>query len=89
MSGRCCKLFLITLTEEEYRSGKFKLQFAEHDFIEDFKLAEEAGANILEQQPDGSCVYLKDNKCSIHMGRPHACRQFFFLDPTSSMILIQ
>lgn len=78
--GTCCKLFLITLTEEEYKSKKYKTQFEELDgfeFIEDFNFAEECGANIIKQNKDDSCIYLINGKCSIHETRPEACRNFF------------
>ena len=75
--GACCKLFLINLTEEEYKSGTFKTQFEEFGLIDDFSKAEECGANILAQKKDGSCIYLKDKLCSIHTKRPKHCREFF------------
>jgi len=75
--GVCCKLFLINLTAEEYRSGKYKAQFGMFGFVEDFDEAEMCAANIIEQKDDGSCIYLKDAKCSIHETRPKSCRNFF------------
>ncbi|MCK4521986.1 MAG: YkgJ family cysteine cluster protein [Nanoarchaeota archaeon] len=75
--GVCCKLFLINLTEKEYKSGKYKTQFEEFGLTEDFQEAEMCGANIITQQKDGSCYYLMDGKCSIHNKRPEACRAFF------------
>jgi len=75
--GECCKLFLINLTEEEYKSKEFKTQFDKFDFIGDFNLAEECGANILKQDSKGCCIYLKKGKCSIHQKRPESCREFF------------
>jgi Fe-S-cluster containining protein len=75
--GVCCKLFLINLSRKEYKSNKYKTQFKDFDFINDFKEAESCGANIIEQKEDGSCFYLKDSKCSIHKTRPEACRAFF------------
>ncbi|MFH1364423.1 MAG: YkgJ family cysteine cluster protein [Candidatus Aenigmatarchaeota archaeon] len=76
-SGICCKLFLINLTEEEYKSGKYKTQFEMFVPVKDFKEAEMCGANIIEQKKDGSCYYLKGTKCSIHNSRPMTCREFF------------
>ena len=73
--GVCCKLFLINLTEEEYKSGRYETMFDE--FVEDFEEAELVGANILAQKEDNSCIYLKDGKCSIHSFRPQSCRNFF------------
>jgi len=76
-SGVCCKLFLINLNEEEYNSKKFETQFQEFGHIEDFTKAKNIGANILKQNKDGSCIYFKDNLCSIHKIRPQVCRDFF------------
>ncbi len=73
--GTCCKLFLINLTEEEYRSGKYETMF--NEFVDDFEEAELVCANILAQNEDESCIYLKGGKCSIHKDRPQACRNFF------------
>ena len=51
--------------------------FKEFGFVDNFEDAEIDGSNILAQHEDGSCAYLKDNKCSIHKERPIACRKFF------------
>lgn len=75
--GTCCKLFWINLNETEYRSKKYKTMFEQFGFEKNFKDAERDGANILAQHEDGSCIYFKDNKCSIHEDRPKSCRNFF------------
>ena len=75
--GLCCKLFLINLNEEEYRSGRYVTQLGKFGFFEDFAEAEMYGANIVEQKADGSCKYLEGTKCSIHQTRPQVCRGFF------------
>ena len=77
LSGVCCRLFYINLTKEEYSSKTFKTQFEEFGFVENFEEAQEYGANVLSKKEDGSCIYLADNKCSIHSRRPNACRDFF------------
>ena len=43
----------------------------------EFDEAELTGANIIRQNDDGSCFYLIDSKCSIHLTRPQVCRKFF------------
>lgn len=79
--GVCCNLFLITLTESEYNSKKYKTQFEKFGLIKNFNKAEQCGANILQQKKDNkeneNCIYLINNKCSIHKNRPEACRDFF------------
>ncbi|PIP74661.1 MAG: hypothetical protein CO135_01310 [Candidatus Levybacteria bacterium CG_4_9_14_3_um_filter_35_16] len=75
--GICCRLFVINLTEKEYKSGKYKTQFEEFGLIDNFRKANSCAANTLKQKENGSCVYLKDNKCTIYKIRPQACREFF------------
>ena len=73
----CCSLFLVNLSEEEYRSGKYRTQFEEFGLVDNFHEATAYGTNILKQKEDGSCFYLEGNKCSIHKIRPQVCREFF------------
>ena len=48
------------------------------EFVEDFEEAELTGANILAQKEDNkTCIYLENNKCSIHNHRPQSCKDFF------------
>ncbi len=75
--GICCKHFLINLDEHEYRSGKYQLIFGDIDLIDDFELASECGANLLAKNEEGGCIYLQNNRCSIHADRPKVCRDFF------------
>lgn len=74
--GECCKLFFINLNEEEYKSGKFKTVFGDRLTLK-FSEIRNCGANFLAKREDGSCIYLKDNNCSIHKNRPQVCRKFF------------
>ena len=58
-----------------------------NQYIKDFEEAELVGANLLakkecninEENKDNKeeCIYLKDNKCSIHKTRPAVCKKFF------------
>lgn len=75
--GLCCRFFLINLSKEEYESGDCQTMFEEYGVMEDFEKAEECGVNFLAQKSDGSCIYLVENKCSIHDKRPKVCRDFF------------
>jgi len=74
--GLCCRLFSANLTEEEYRSGKYRTQFEKFGLIDDFSKAAACGANILKQKENGKCIYLKGNRCSIHKIRSQVCREF-------------
>ncbi len=74
--GICCSLFLINLTKKEWLSGKYKTEFKEFGLDSDFNKVKQYGGNILSQKKDGSCIYLKNNLCSIHKRRPKSCRDF-------------
>jgi Fe-S-cluster containining protein len=67
----------VNLTQDEYLSGKYKTQFGKSVVFKTFKQALFCGAATLKQKQDGSCIYLKNNKCSIHQTRPQVCRGFF------------
>ncbi|MCL4435657.1 MAG: YkgJ family cysteine cluster protein [Thaumarchaeota archaeon] len=73
--GVCCRIFFVNLTEDEYKSGRYKTVFDE--YIDDFEEAETVGANILAHNKDEECIYLKDKKCGVHKNRPASCRAFF------------
>lgn len=75
--GICCKLFLINLSQKEYKSGDYQTIFQNDGIIEKFNQARDCGANLLAKKDDGTCVYLSNKKCSIHNTRPRVCRHFF------------
>lgn len=75
--GVCCRIFQINLNKTEYESGKYRTQLEKYKFTGNFAQAQACGATIVKQKKDGSCFYLKNNKCSIHETRPQVCRPFF------------
>ena len=75
--GQCCKLFLINLSQKEYKSGEYQTMFQDCGLIDNFHQAKNCGANLLAKKTDNSCVYLIDNRCSIHSTRPRVCQHFF------------
>jgi len=75
--GICCRLFSVNLNEEEYKSGRYQTVFEKFGLTENFSEAKKYGLNILAQNKDKSCVYLKNNSCKIHQNRPQVCRIFF------------
>jgi len=78
----CCSYFqCINLTEEEYRSGKYRARaVCLYDAGNPCRHPDISCPNreySLERKPDGSCVYLDErNMCSIHETKPKACRDF-------------
>lgn len=79
--GKCCRLFYINLTKKEYQSGIYQTIFQEDGAMSNFAQAKDCGANFLAKNPDGSCLYLVKNMCSIHNIRPQVCRHFFCSSP--------
>lgn len=74
--SQCC-YFLISLSEEEYKSGKYKTEFKKFHITDDFQKAIQYGANILKQNKNSSCIYLKKKRCSDYETRPQVCRDYF------------
>ncbi|MFC1727346.1 YkgJ family cysteine cluster protein [Patescibacteria group bacterium] len=75
--GICCRLFYINLSEKEYFSGQYQNQLGDPEVINDYSKASACGANLLKTRGDSSCIYLKNNRCSIHHQRPQVCQEFF------------
>jgi Fe-S-cluster containining protein len=75
--GICCRMFLINLNKKEWLTGWYKTQLKEFFLDKDFDTVLRYGGNILCQKKDGSCIYLKNNLCSIHKRRPKYCRDFY------------
>jgi len=75
--GICCTLFPIPLTKKEWSSGIYKTLVRKTETKDDFDTVCAYGGNIMRQQKDEKCIYLKDNLCSIHEKRPQSCRDFF------------
>jgi len=80
--GICCTLFFINLSQKEWRSGSYKTLVKASEVDDAFGYVEGYGGNILRQKKDGSCIYLKNNACSIHTRRPQSCRDFFCSSPS-------
>jgi hypothetical protein len=57
----CCRFFKIPLSP-------YECTWIEHE--------ETDGIIHIKKKPDGSCIYLKDGKCSIYDKRPMACREY-------------
>jgi Fe-S-cluster containining protein len=68
MCGNCCRLRIINLTKEDVKvlESAGKKGFAEPE-----------GEPRLKRV-NGKCVFLKDDRCSIHGIRPQVCRDFPF-----------
>ena len=53
------------------------LQLSERDFIERHtRLRHDRRGLVLQEQPDGACVFLRDNACTIQPVKPQQCRDF-------------
>lgn len=53
------------------------LQLDEREFIQRHtRLQPDRRGLALQEQPDGACVFLKDNRCEIQPVKPQQCRDF-------------
>jgi len=50
---------------------------SEHDFIQQFtRLRHDRRGLVLQEKPDGACVFLDGNDCSVQPVKPQQCRDF-------------
>jgi Fe-S-cluster containining protein len=61
---------------EIVRLASFK-GLSEHDFIQQFtRLRHDRRGLVLQEKPDGSCVFLDGNDCSVQPVKPRQCLDF-------------
>jgi hypothetical protein len=63
----CCRTLIVPLAEEE---------FADYDWAWITTRAGERLGRALQRKPNGECVYLGENGCTIHGRAPHVCQRF-------------
>lgn len=74
----CCRWpGQVCLTDAEIaRLAAFK-GMNEHDFIQQFtRLREDRRGLALQEKPNGECVFLDGNDCSVQPMKPQQCRDF-------------
>ena len=53
------------------------LGLSEHDFIQqNTRLRQDRRGLALQEQPDGACIFLHGNDCSVQSVKPQQCRDF-------------
>ncbi|HLB33859.1 MAG: hypothetical protein A3F67_11265 [Verrucomicrobia bacterium RIFCSPHIGHO2_12_FULL_41_10] len=74
----CCRWpGFVRITQEEVSSIAAFLECSEHDFIQEYtRLRPNRDGLALIDQPDGACIFLKGNDCSIQEVKPQQCRDF-------------
>jgi len=74
----CCRWpGQVKLTKDEIsRLARFK-RMPEHDFIQQFtRLRPDRRGLALLEKPNGECVFLNGNDCSVQEVKPQQCRDF-------------
>ena len=65
------------LTEADIAALSQRTGISQEAFIERYTtLARNRRALSLKQEPDGACVFLKENRCGVYDQRPAQCREF-------------
>ena len=90
LCGNCCRNLRGNLMPEQidaYRLARFLRERGEVEYMEDF-YTRYTYPDILEGffpvflinavDPDDSCVFLKDGRCSVYKARPRVCRLYPF-----------
>ncbi|GAB4174954.1 MAG: YkgJ family cysteine cluster protein [Calditrichia bacterium] len=78
--ANCCKISdgFVSLTSEEKYIIMNALNLVEIDFNSLYVEKSESGKTYLKSKPDGACIFLEHDKCTIYDYRPIQCRTFPF-----------
>lgn len=97
--GDCCRHVKETVpvdSQDAFRIAKYLMETGEDIFCIDQFLLEYATPALLNEcgyfvyflksvGEDDACVFLKDNRCTIHAAKPRACRLYpFMVEPNES-----
>lgn len=74
----CCRWpGQVRLTEAEIAQVAAFKGLSEQDFIQQFtRLRHDRRGLVLQENPDGSCVFLEGHDCSVQAVKPQQCRDF-------------
>jgi len=74
----CCRWpGQVRLREGELARLAAHLGMSEHDFIQQFmRLRPDRLGLALKEQPDGACIFLAGNECTVQPVKPQQCRDF-------------
>jgi len=74
----CCRWpGQVRLTADEITRLAAFLELSEHDFVQRFtRLTRDRRGLALQEQPDGACVFLVGNDCTVQSVKPQQCRDF-------------
>jgi Fe-S-cluster containining protein len=74
----CCRWpGQVRLTDEEIAKLAHFKRMSEHDFIQAFtRLQQDRRGLALQEKPNGECVFLDGNDCSVQAVKPQQCRDF-------------
>ena len=74
----CCRWpGQIHVTEAELAGLAALKGLSEHDFIQRFmRLRPDRRGLVLQEKPNGECVFLDGNDCSVQSVKPQQCRDF-------------
>lgn len=65
------------MTEEEITQLAAFKGLSEYDFIQRFtRLTADRRGLALQDKPNGECIFLEGNDCSVQMVKPQQCRDF-------------
>ena len=79
-SGKCClsrgEYGYVYLSREDQLRMSRHLKLTKKAFIETY--CNEVDGHVHLKNPDQSCGFLKDNRCTVYEGRPNQCRTWPF-----------
>lgn len=77
--GGCCSKEpgYVWLTREDIEKASAYLKISTEQFLKNYTRIVNGRISLLEHA-NYDCIFLKQNRCTIYLGRPKQCRQFPF-----------
>ena len=74
----CCRWpGQVRLTDGEITRLSAHLSVSEHEFIQRYtRLTADRRGLALQDNPDGTCIFLRGNDCAVQFVKPQQCRDF-------------
>ncbi|MGO4885221.1 MAG: YkgJ family cysteine cluster protein [Bryobacteraceae bacterium] len=74
--ANCCRVATTGITDRDFGRLSRYLGITPAAFRSGYTVHDEWDGTILRRHPDGACVFLEGNLCSVYEARPDTCQRF-------------
>jgi uncharacterized protein len=74
--ANCCKVATATVSERDIERLARSMRLSPAKFMAEYTVQDEEEERVLRQKPEGECVFLDGNDCTVYDVRPETCQRF-------------